>query len=93
MNPSICPAAGICPPQEHCSACRSARRRSRAETIGMPAVPVRRYGQVPPPPDAVFQLEDEDDVPGTRTIGDRGARAVWAGALLAAAVAGILLYA
>ena len=92
MNPSPC--AGACPPDLHCIPCLWARRRSRGRFIGTPEVPVRRYGEVPRPPDGMLYLEEVDEGGAApRTIGERGARAVWAAALLAGLVAGALLYA
>jgi hypothetical protein len=55
-------------------------------------IPVRRFGMVPPPPEPDLCYEVEIEAPGARTIGERGAIAVWMGALIAACVAAFLLY-
>lgn len=94
MSLSHCAGAGVCPPEVHCPTCVAARSGPRGRAIGTAQVPVRRFGIAPPPPEDVLYFEEEDDAgPGARTIGERGGRAVWAGALLAAALAGIVLYA
>lgn len=69
---------------------------SRGKSIGTAQVPVRRFGTVPPLPEEPAFLEfeeEEEDVPRGRTIGERGALAVWMAAAVVAVVAGVLLYA
>ena len=57
-----------------------------------PPIPVRRYGIVPPPPDPEWEIERADpDAP--RTIAEYGGTAVLLAGVLAALVAGVLLYA
>lgn len=67
---------------------------SRGKSIGTAQVPVRRFGTVPPLPEEPALLEgEEEEAPRGRTIGERGALAVWMGAAVVAVVAGVLLYA
>lgn len=71
---------------------------SRGKSIGTAQVPVRRFGTVPPLPEepAFLEFEEEEEeekAPRGRTIGERGALAVWMGAAVVAVVAGVLLYA
>lgn len=68
---------------------------SRGKSIGTAQVPVRRFGTVPPLPEepAFLEGEEEEEAPRGRTIGERGALAVWMGAAVVAVVAGVLLYA
>jgi hypothetical protein len=56
-------------------------------------IPVRRFGIAPPPPEEDLCYEVETQASAARTIGERGAVAVWLGALTAACVAAFLLYA
>ena len=56
-------------------------------------IPVRRFGIAPPPPEEDPCYEVETQAPAARTIGERGAIAVWLGALIAACIAALLLYA
>ena len=65
---------------------------SRGQSIGTAQVPVRRFGTVPPVRGDLRSLEAAE-APPVRTIGERGALAVWLAALAAALVAGFLLYA
>jgi hypothetical protein len=55
-------------------------------------IPVRRYGMVPPPPEEDLCYEVEPQAPEVGTIAERGAIAVWLGALTAACIAAFLLY-
>lgn len=60
-------------------------------SVGQVDIPVRRFGVAPPPPDEdlCYEVEAQHVAP---TIGERGAIAVWLGALMAACVAALLLY-
>lgn len=59
---------------------------------GQVDIPVRRFGVVPPPPEEELSYEI-DDRPVARTIGERGAVAVWLGAVMAACIAAFVVYA
>ena len=82
----VCAADGLC------LACRETLAVGRPRLIGSAAIPVRRFGAVPPPEEdlAYDVLHDEESA---RTIAEHGAAAVWVAGLSAACVAGLLLYA
>ena len=66
-------------------------RRLQARLDSDPPIPVRRFGIVPPPPQGEWEIEPADpDAP--RTIAEYGGTAVLLAGVLAAAVAGWVLF-
>jgi hypothetical protein len=87
-----CLGKQVCTVDEHCAPCRDALSSMRPSAIGSPAIPVRRFGTLPPVEDDLAYEVMRDEV-SARTIAEHGAAAVWMAALSAACLAGVLLYA
>jgi hypothetical protein len=94
MAASDCLGAQVCTADAHCAGCRTGREPGRPLRLsGQPDIPVRRFGSAPVPLAEEELLDGPDGAPPPRTIGERGAIAVLAAGVLAACVAGFLLYA
>ena len=91
MAAAACVGKAVCG-GEQCVDCQATLDRGNVRAIGgRGGIPVRRYGMVPPPPDADWEIE-QGDGGAPRTIAEYGGTAVLAAGLFAAAVAGYLIY-
>lgn len=91
MRAAACVGRAVCG-GDQCDACQATLHRSNSRAVGARGgIPVRRYGTVPPPPEAEWEIELADAT-APRTIAEYGGTAVLAAGLFAAAVAGYLIY-
>ena len=92
MAGTTCYGEAVCGTQSGCGDCKRALGGGTVYFLDSdPPIPVRRYGIVPPPPQAEWEIEPADaDAP--RTIAAYGGTAVLLAGVLAAAVAGWVLF-
>ena len=92
MAETTCYGEAVCGVQAGCGDCRRSLGGGTVYFMDSnPPIPVRRFGIIPPPPEAEWEIEPTDSH-APRTIAEYGGTAVLLAGVLAALVAGCVLY-
>jgi len=89
MAASGCDGQAVCGDGGGCGECRTVLEHGTAYSVA--GIPVRRFGIVPPPPEPEWEIEAAE-AHGPHTIAEYGGTTVLLAGLIAAVVAGCLLY-